>query len=160
MTNSKKGFTLIELLTVVGIIAVMSVVGGYTYTNISKQSRDNRRLSDLRTIELALESYFQKERGYPINLGGLSPTFIPAVPKDPQSGNNYVYMSDENGNCFHMAANLETEHRRLSEASWSKGINNCEIIGDFAAAAATRCFLGTTDPGSPEPGYCFDVRSK
>lgn len=51
----KNGFTFIELLVVVTIIGVIFAAAAVSYTQISKNSRDARRRSDLETIRQALE---------------------------------------------------------------------------------------------------------
>jgi len=51
----QKGFTFIELLVVITIIGVVFAAGIVSYTQISKNSRDARRRSDLEAIRQALE---------------------------------------------------------------------------------------------------------
>jgi len=55
----RTGFTLIELLIVIGIVAVLSAVAVLTLnpTELLKQARDSRRLTDLATINKALSIY-------------------------------------------------------------------------------------------------------
>lgn len=48
------GFTLIELLIVITIISIMSAIGFTSYNTFVKNSRDAKRLSDLRFIQLRL----------------------------------------------------------------------------------------------------------
>lgn len=77
ITNSKKsiyhlpftihrhGFTLIELLVVISIIAILMAVATVSYTNAQQKGRDNKRKSDLKAIQQALEVYYQQNGKYP-----------------------------------------------------------------------------------------------
>jgi prepilin-type N-terminal cleavage/methylation domain-containing protein len=69
---SKNGFTLVELLVAISIIAIMSAIGFMTYTTVSKQGRDSKRQSDLRTIQSALENYYRDQGFYPFGTNGSS----------------------------------------------------------------------------------------
>ena len=71
-----------------------------------QKARDVRRISDLRQVALALEMYYDDNRSYPSVTGcssdnwngtlttalTASPTYMPAVPKDPINAGNNVYM--------------------------------------------------------------------
>lgn len=61
----KTGFTLIELLVTVSIIAIVTAIGLAAYFEIQKGARDSRRKQDLRSIQAALEIYYQKNNSYP-----------------------------------------------------------------------------------------------
>ena len=57
--SSLKGFTLLELLIVIGILAILAVavVMVINPTQLLAQARDSRRLSDLNTLQTALNFY-------------------------------------------------------------------------------------------------------
>jgi prepilin-type N-terminal cleavage/methylation domain-containing protein len=61
----KNGFTFIELLVVITIIGVVFAAGIVSYTSISKNSRDARRLADLEAIRQALEMCRSIDGKYP-----------------------------------------------------------------------------------------------
>lgn len=63
--KSKKGFTLIELLVVISIISLLSSVVLAALNDARMKARDARRISDLRQIRIALESYFADNGYYP-----------------------------------------------------------------------------------------------
>lgn len=107
-----RGFTLIELLVTISIIAILSAIGLIAYSNVSKQGRDSKRQSDLRTIQSALEQYFADQFYYPVNNTSSSCseglfkvdcsltdpnergiTYINKIPKDPKSPPEYCYVA-------------------------------------------------------------------
>ncbi len=70
-----RGFTLIELLIVIGVIAVLAVVIVLVLNPAQQfmQSRDARRVSDLKTIDSAVALYYGDNAG---SLGNSSTTYI------------------------------------------------------------------------------------
>ncbi len=69
----KKGFTLIELLVVVAIIGVLASIVLSSLNEARAKARDARRLSDIKTIQTALELYFLDNNEYPVSTGGTIP---------------------------------------------------------------------------------------
>ncbi len=63
--NNPKGFTLIELMVVISIIGVLSSVVLVAVNNVKNKARDSKRLSDVKSIQLALEMYYDKYGNYP-----------------------------------------------------------------------------------------------
>lgn len=62
---SKQAFTLLELLVTISIISILTAVGSIGYSSIGKTSRDARRKTDLREMQLAVEKYYQDNGSYP-----------------------------------------------------------------------------------------------
>ncbi len=62
--NNKSGFTLIELLVVISIIGLLSSIVLTSVNSARAKARDARRKSDLHTIQLALELYYDKYGTY------------------------------------------------------------------------------------------------
>ena len=102
--SNPRGFTLIELLIVVSTIAILTAVRLISYTNFIKNSRDNKRQSDLKFIQSSLEEYHSDQIYYPstitigstiTNLTGrptpspvpTTKTYLNLVPSDPLSSN-------------------------------------------------------------------------
>ena len=111
-SKSKIGFTLIELLVVIAIIGVLASIVLASLNNARRKSRDARRITDVRQIQLALELYFDANLGndgaganvglsYPRNgatpLSVLQPQFIAAVPTDPSTAALYTYRAVDSG---------------------------------------------------------------
>ena len=102
--NYIRGFTLIELLVV---IAVIGALAGVTIAVLNpvqffKQGRDSRRLSDLTTIQAALEQYYAEQGKYPadVPVGGTrwevsGVVYLKSVPKDPDGSTEYKYCPDD-----------------------------------------------------------------
>ncbi len=63
----KKGFTLIELLIVVAIIAILAAIAVPNFLEAQTRSRVSRVQNDLRTIALAMESYYVDNSSYPVS---------------------------------------------------------------------------------------------
>jgi len=81
-------FTLIELLVVIAIIGILASIVLVALNSSRAKGRDARRIADIRTIQLALETYYSDNNHYPLSIygnGGLSPTYLPVVPSDPGS---------------------------------------------------------------------------
>lgn len=134
----KRGFTIIELMVVVSIIAILSAIGIATFVYAQKQSRDARRISDLRSIESALELYFAKNRLYPSNTlwrnskdfpgtwitqsiidrESFTPTFLPAVPNDPSNtSKSYAYWSYVYGYNYKVMVHMELNNKQAKNTS-------------------------------------------
>ena len=89
------GYTLIEIVVVIFIMATLTVIIYSSFDASKAQSRDQKRVSDISAIQLALEHYFYKYGVYPVTLdtqGSVPfvPTFMSSVPKDP-NGTSYNY---------------------------------------------------------------------
>ena len=141
--KKNKGFTLIELLVVIAIIGILSSVVLASLNSARQKSRDAKRISDVKQLQLALELYFDSNNAYTLTLGALAPTFIPSVPADPLTTPAYVYAALGSGatcTSYHLGATLEqTTHTALT--------------ADADAAAGTVCTGGGTDFAGTDPIY-------
>lgn len=63
--SKKKGLTIIEVIVVIGIIAILTTIAYASLSQIRAKSRDQKRVADIHTIQLALEYYFNKNARYP-----------------------------------------------------------------------------------------------
>lgn len=117
----KRAFTLIELLVVVAIIGLLSSVVLSSLNAARSKANDTKRVSDLRQVQKALETYQTDNGSYPSTGGswrgqcsfggsyapqnvapGLVPSYISMYPSDPQMNTTaggtgtccYNYISD------------------------------------------------------------------
>ena len=158
MIKRNKGFTLIELLVVIAIIGILSSVVLASLNSARKKSRDARRISDLKQIQLALEMYADaNSSAYPADLASLvTGGYMPSTPIDPLGTNAYKYAGVQvSGACtsYHVGATLEET-------------GNPALNSDADAAAGTACGSGTefagggvtTCGGSAGTDACYDLK--
>lgn len=108
MRMRRKGFTLIELLVVIAIIGILATVVLGALNSARQRSRDARRISDVKSQQLALELYFDACNGYPDSKGTTAAvilagdifgscgttmtTYLPTIPANPTpGGSTYLY---------------------------------------------------------------------
>lgn len=65
----QRGFTIVELLIVIVVIAILAAISIVAYNGIQERSTSTRRLSDMKTIEKALELYKIQKGEYPAPQG-------------------------------------------------------------------------------------------
>lgn len=101
----KKGFTLIELLIVVAIIGILAAIAVPNFLNAQIRAKVARCVSDMKTLQTALEMYQLDAGTYPPYLGQhpnflrfivlTTPiSYITSIPSDPF----YVQNSEDAGN--------------------------------------------------------------
>ncbi|MGI6374006.1 MAG: type II secretion system protein [Patescibacteria group bacterium] len=107
MKNNKPGFTLIELLVVIAIIGLLSTLSIVALNSARARSRDARRVSDVKNIQMALEMYYNDHLKYPTSTDDLASSseaylIVNPTPPTPADGscdnNNNAYNYDASGN--------------------------------------------------------------
>lgn len=68
MFKKNKAFTLIELLVVIAIIGILTTIAIVALQSSRADSRDAKRLADVRQIQKALEMYFLENGSYPASI--------------------------------------------------------------------------------------------
>ena len=113
--HSSRGFTLIELLVVIAIIALLSSVVLSALNTARAKSRDAMRLSELREVQKALETYHLQNGAYPstgvgASIPNLAPAYISSIPQEPQptSQQCFLYRSDGTDYKFLTHQTMET----------------------------------------------------
>jgi prepilin-type N-terminal cleavage/methylation domain-containing protein len=133
--SGSKAFTLIELLVVIAIIGILASIVLVSLSGAESKGRDAKRISDIRTIQLALEEFYNDHNYYPDNytdmVADLVPSYIPTMPLDPYNNStHYAYYGwdlSNTPNCssnpaivvgFHLGAALEnSSNAALSQAA-------------------------------------------
>jgi len=140
--HKNKGFTLIELLVVIAIIGILSSVVLASLNSARQKSRDAKRVSDIKQVQLALELYFDTNKAYPTTLAPLvTGGHIPAVPIDPLDV-AYSYAALLVGtNCtnYHLGITLE-------EAGHSTLDNDSDAAASLDICSGSAADFDGTDP--------------
>ena len=104
MIKRNRAFSFVELMVVIAIMGIIFAVTTVTYTNVTKNSRDARRKSDMESIRQALELCRSYAGEYPdaasggkvpttISCGSPAQVYMQTVPVDPKDNTaryNYV----------------------------------------------------------------------
>ena len=124
----KKGFTLIELLVVIAIIGILASIVLVSLNNARQSARDTKRLSDMRSVSLALELYYADKGYYPLptaastweNFSANLDLALGEEFDEPSTGVNYQYAADSitDAQDYVVAATLENpDHNALTSAN-------------------------------------------
>lgn len=152
--SNKKGFTLIEILIVVAIIGILASVVVVGLGPAQKKGRDSRRVSDLRSVQNALELYYGKNGNYPItgvsSWDEFAPLLVGAgiginqIPNDPTTTKDYVYRVDSNGTTYVLAAQLEDAGGSIMNSSFTGGLPDTGTAIPGGASCGTNGFYCLT----------------
>lgn len=110
--NHSRGFTILELIVSLAIIGLLLAVAINGLAASKQKSRDVKRVDEIKQIQNALQLYHNDNQSYPATLSSelLVPVYIKTIPKDPATGNNYLYAALFDGNTcgnYHLGATLE-----------------------------------------------------
>lgn len=105
-TQATRAFTILELLVVIAIIGLISAIVIAILTQARADSRDSKRLADIKEIQKALELYYDDASSYPASLDQLVPEYLTAAAQDP-ARTPYYYDQVAGGASYHIGANLE-----------------------------------------------------
>jgi type II secretory pathway pseudopilin PulG len=78
---------------VIAIIGILASIVLVSTAGSKAKSRDAKRVSDIRTIQLALETYYNDNQSYPtsITTSPFIPTYMTTLPTDPTNSGVYTY---------------------------------------------------------------------
>ena len=142
--NNSRGFTLVELLVVIAIIGILASVVLVSLNSARGKARDARRISDAHQLSLALENYYDAFGSYPAALTTLAPTYIAAVPKDPQNASDYEYNT---ANC------TPANQRYVLKATLEN--NNTALASDLDGTQCASVLCGATPEVAGAYFYCI-----
>jgi len=128
MKIKTKGFTLIELLVVIAIITILSTVAMAGLNSARTKGRDAKRLSDIKSLQKALELYYDTCGGYP----GLGTGAYVAI----TAGAGNLNTATQDGNCT--VENLGTYMNPLPVTPQPGGVDYtyCSMAEDSTVGAA------------------------
>jgi prepilin-type N-terminal cleavage/methylation domain-containing protein len=168
--HTKKAFTIIELLVVITIIGILSSIVLASVSTARGQSRDGKRVTDIKQIQLALGLYYDANSKFPLNITNtLAPSYTSVVPIDPLSSSGTTYTYDYVPYCastdlntpvsYHLGTSLESTNNSnlLQDVDYSSFASSTYVActggasTDFAGGDSGKCLPG--DPGLK----CFDV---
>jgi len=127
--NLKRGFTIAEIVVVVGIMALLTTLIYASLDSSKKQSRDQKRVADISSVQLALEQFYNINKRYPPMLdntsspeNGLLPKYLTSIPSS-----DIIYVPLKNTmsatycGSYHLYVMLES---KISILSSKKGFNS------------------------------------
>jgi|SRR3989344_2600351 len=167
LKKTTRGFTLIELLVVIAIIGVLASIVLASLNNARKKSRDARRITDIKQLQLALELSFDANKDYPDTLASLATGgYISSIPTDPLAAYGaYAYDNLDDsaggacavadaGNClsYHLGARLEDKDNSALDQDADK---QPAATWGFDGFNATDC--GADAAGAADTEICYDV---
>jgi len=63
--SAERAFTLVEIIIVIVVIGILSSIAVAVYLKVTDKSKDDRRIADMRAMELALDAYYDAHDVYP-----------------------------------------------------------------------------------------------
>ncbi len=148
-SKNKAGFTLIELLVVIAIIGILSTLVAVSTSKARSKARDGLRVSDITTMETAVEFYIESHNVPPTidgtptwaELGAKIGEFIKGgvILIDPRSAGGYGYVYCVSGNDYLLAAAMEVETTFARDIDVAHNYTNAECITSEDAALAPNC---------------------
>ncbi|HPT08505.1 MAG TPA: FISUMP domain-containing protein [bacterium] len=119
--QKQSAFTLIELLITIFVIGIIISLSTIYFSQVKKNNRDYKRLSDISEIQVALENYKFFEGRYPESISSSTSligsttgiTFLEKIPVSPEYGNDdclitsYNYSYDEDNKIYGLNFCLE-----------------------------------------------------
>ena len=129
--KNKSAYTLIELLVSITIVALLVVLVVVNYSGLVAKSRDQRRLNDLTSIQLAVENYKFENKKCPFGNNEITEKLLSSK-KDPKTGEPYYYKPSENCK-YEICAFMETKRNLVDDFEYIEGegeIYNYCLFGD------------------------------
>ena len=154
-SKSERGFTLIELLVVIAIIGILSSVVLASLNSARLKSRDAKRISDVKQLQLAFELHFDDNASYPtaIDVANLvTPGYISTIPADPLGG-PYAYTQLTGGTSYHVGASLEAQASAVNASTDGHSVLRSDLDNTSTNVAGS----DNSGCGGESDRGCYDV---
>ena len=165
MYKRNLGFTLIELLVVIAIIGILSSVVLSSLNTARGKARDGKRIAELKSLQIALELYYEANGTYPETKDLLvTSNYVSSLPVDPLNTGSHVYSYtavDTDGTAstcetYYLAVSLEGGNTVLDADSDEATLPVTEdLCVDGGSPGNTDTFLSGDDD---DPTYGFQVQ--
>jgi prepilin-type N-terminal cleavage/methylation domain-containing protein len=122
--NFKKGFSIAEIVVVVGIMAILTTLVYTSLDSSKKQSRDQKRVAEISSVQLALEQFYARNKFYPSDLEDfVLKTYLSSVPDGVKYAPLNSLDNPLNTKCgsYHLYVTLES---KISVLDSKKGFNS------------------------------------
>ncbi len=146
------GFLVISM----GVVSALGLANAASPVTASQVRRDERRLTDLRQVQLALELYADdNQQTYPDTItrltakGASGRAYTSKLPKDPKTGADYEYRKTAAGG-YELCANFETD-KSQEEGSYY-GYRPDDI---YRHGKGRACMTGQPPRTLPQGGYPY-----
>ncbi len=123
MSSGSRAFTLVEVLIVLAIVAIVATALLFVLNpaELLRKGRDASRLSDLRTLQTAIQSYIASQSGSALSIGSSTVTYlsIPDPTATSTAGTDCFGLNDPAiapGGSFHCAAS--STYRDINGEGW------------------------------------------
>lgn len=155
----KRGFSLIEMLVVLAIIGIILAIVLASLSASKQKARDDKRVSDIATLRLVLEQYYDLCNQYPPTLtsgasagcpaGQTLGSLISEIPVTPEGG-AYTYTAFGSGavcRSYHISALMERAGTTIL------GDDDDLLTAPTGLCSGSNAFVSGQDPR-------YDVRSR
>lgn len=160
-TKKHLWFTLIELIIVVIVLAILATIAFVSFNSYSSRGRDSMRLTDINSLNKALELYNIRAAKYPDPTNIYTKVFyswwtifeqwsvwksvynilsvnINKNPLDPLDGTEYTYSTNTSRGSYQLKANLENKLQSYNPINnWNFVINSFNISNIFENSITT-----------------------
>jgi len=143
----RAAFTLIELLVVVAIIGLLGTITAVAVNGARAKSRDNKRVTDFRQIQKALELSYEPGSGYPV-VGGPTVLGISGTKVLCAKGAVVTFVADQS------AANCDVGRVYMGLIPGNPVPNGADGAGNLCTTAPCNgyCVQTTLEQGLPQSG--------
>ena len=83
-------FTLVELLVVIVILSVLAAVVVFAVSGTTTTGKSGRCAIEVRTVNAALQTYYEQNRAFPAGLATMVPQYLPSATMTEGTEPRYV----------------------------------------------------------------------